>query len=141
MPWPKIRCIARPCCRSAQPDVFTPAHVLGAAIALRASIRISPPAEGMHLLGSRAGMAEFRVRANSPLAGRRLGDLQLREEHGISLIGQWLGGDFVVARDQDTRIEAGGILVAVGTHANLEAFERMVMPIRRTGPDRHEVLN
>lgn len=115
-------------------DVFTPAHVLGAAIASRASIRISPPAEGMHLLGSRAGMAEFRVRASSPLAGRRLGDLHLREEHGISVIGQWLSGAFVPARGQDTVIEAGGILVAVGTHANLERFERMVLPIRRKGP-------
>lgn len=115
-------------------DVFTPAHVLGAAIASRASIRISPPAEGMHLLGSRAGMAEFRVREDSPLAGRRLGDLHLREEHGISVIGQWLGGDFIPARGQDTVIEAGGILVAVGTHANLERFERVVLPIRRKGP-------
>lgn len=59
-------------------DVFTPAHVLGAALASRASTRISPPAEGMHLLGTIAGMAEFRVRAGSPLAGKRLGDLHLR---------------------------------------------------------------
>ncbi len=115
-------------------DVFTPAHVLGAAIAARASIRISPPAEGMHLLGSQAGIAEFRVRPNSPLAGCRLGDLHLREEHGISLIGQWLGGAFVATLGQDTRLEVGSILVVVGTHGNLEAFERMVIPIRRTGP-------
>lgn len=115
-------------------DVFTPAHVLGAAIASRASIRISPPAEGMHLLGSRAGMAEFRVRADSPLAGRRLGDLHLRDAYGISVIGQWRGGNFVTTRGPDTQIDAGGILVAVGTQANLESFERMVMPIRRSGP-------
>jgi Trk K+ transport system NAD-binding subunit len=56
-------------------EVFTPAHVLGAALASRASHRISPPAEGMHLLGARVGMAEFRVRADSALAGKRLGDL------------------------------------------------------------------
>ncbi|MCP5449456.1 MAG: potassium channel protein, partial [Gammaproteobacteria bacterium] len=31
--------------------VFTPTHVLGAALAARASTRISPPAEGLHLLG------------------------------------------------------------------------------------------
>lgn len=73
-------------------EVFTPAHVLGAALASRASTRISPPAEGMHLLGTQVGMAEFRVRAGSPLAGKRLGDLHLREQHGVSVIGQWLGG-------------------------------------------------
>ena len=115
-------------------DVFTPAHVLGAALASRASTRISPPAEGMHLLGTQVGMAEFRVRAGSPLAGKRLGDLHLREQHGVCVIGQWLGGIFTTTKGPDTQVEAGAILVVVGVHANLEKVERMAMPIRRDGP-------
>ena len=115
-------------------EVFTPAHVLGAALASRASTRISPPAEGMHLLGSKVGMAEFRVRAESPLAGQQLGDLHLREQHGVSVIGQWHGGIFTTAKGPETRIEPGAILVAVGAHASLEKVERMAMPIHRTGP-------
>ena len=115
-------------------EVFTPAHVLGAALASQASIRISPPAEGMHLLGTKIGMAEFRVRAESPLAGKTLGELRLRERHGVSLIGQWLGGVFTTTKGPQTVVEAGAILVAVGAHANLEVVERMAMPIRRAGP-------
>jgi voltage-gated potassium channel len=115
-------------------DVFTPAHVLGAALASRASARISPPAEGMHLLGTSVGMAEFRVRAASPLAGKRLGDLHLREQHGVSVIGQWLGGIFTTTKGPETRVEPGAILVVVGSPANLEKVERMAMPLRRTGP-------
>jgi len=115
-------------------DVFTPAHVLGAALASRASVRISPPAEGMHLLGTAVGMAEFRVRATSPLAGKRLGDLHLREQHGVSVIGQWCGGVFTTTKGPETQVEPGAILVVVGAHANLEKVERMAMPIRRTGP-------
>ena len=115
-------------------DVFTPSHVLGAALASRASTRISPPAEGMHLLGTKVGMAEFRVRANSPLAGKRLGDLRLRDRYGVSVIGQWHGGVFTTARGPTTQVEPGAILVVVGTHANLEKVERMAEPIRRTGP-------
>lgn len=115
-------------------DVFTPAHVLGAALASRASVRISPPAEGMHLLGPKVGMAEFRVRTGSPLAGRRLGDLHLRERHGVSVIGQWLGGVFTTTKGPDTRVEPGAILVVVGVPANLAEVERMAMPIRRAGP-------
>jgi voltage-gated potassium channel len=115
-------------------DVFTPAHVLGAALASRASARISPPAEGMHLLGTKVGMAEFRVRAASPLAGKRLGDLHLREQHGVSVIGQWSGGVFTTTKGPETQVEPGAILVVVGDHANLEKVERMAMPIRRTGP-------
>lgn len=68
-------------------EVFTPSHVLGAALASQASTRISPPAEGMHLLGAKVAMGEFRVRAEIPLAGQRLGDLQLRKQHGVSVIG------------------------------------------------------
>ena len=115
-------------------DVFTPAHVLGAALASRASSRISPPAEGMHMLGTKAGLAEFRVRAGSPLAARRLGDLQLREQHGVTVIGQWHGGLFTTMRGPETCVEPGAILVVVGAFANLEKVERMAMPIRRTGP-------
>ncbi len=123
-----------PMVRIGATDVFTPAHVLGAALASRASTRISPPAEGMHLLGSKVGMAEFRIREDSPLAGRRLGDLHLREEHGVSVIGQWNTGVFTTTKGPDTLVEPGGILVVVGTHANLEKAERMANPIRRTGP-------
>ena len=115
-------------------DVFTPAHVLGAALASRASMRISPPAEGMHLLGTSVGMAEFRVRPTSPLAGKRLGDLHLREEHGVSVIGQWSGGAFTTTKGPETLVEPGAILVVVGAPAHLEKVERMAMPIRRTGP-------
>ncbi len=68
--------------------VYTPTHVLGAALAARASTRISPPAEGLHLLSTQVGLAEFRVRTDSPLAGQRLGDLHLRERHGVTVIGQ-----------------------------------------------------
>ena len=114
--------------------VFTPTHVLGAALAARASTRITPPAEGLHLLGAQVGLAEFRVRADSPLAGQRLGELHLRERHGVTVIGQWRGGHFAIVKGLDTRIEPGAILVAVGAHAHLAQVERLVAPIRRTGP-------
>ena len=115
-------------------EVFTPSHVLGAALASRGSIRISPPAEGMHLLGAKVGMAEFRVRAGSPLAGQRLCDLELRDKYSVSIIGQWLGGVFTTSKGRDSTVEAGAILVVVGAPENLEKVERMAMPIRREGP-------
>ena len=115
-------------------EVFTPAHVLGAALASRASSRISQPAEGMHLLGTKIGLAEFRIRSGSELAGKRLGELHLRQNYGVSVIGQWHGGVFATSKGFDTVIAPGAILVVVGPPANLEKVERMAMPIRRTGP-------
>ena len=114
--------------------VYTPTHVLGAALAARASTRISPPAEGLHLLSAQVGLAECRVRPDSPLAGQRLGDLHLREHHGVTVIGQWRGGQFTVSKGPDTRIDPGAILVVVGAHANLAQVEHLAAPIRRSGP-------
>ncbi|MCP5196003.1 MAG: NAD-binding protein [Gammaproteobacteria bacterium] len=114
--------------------VFTPTHVLGAALAARASARISPPAEGLHLLGARVDLVEFRVRPDSPLAGQSLGELKLREHHGVTVLGQWRGGCFAIAKGPETRIEPGAILVVVGAQASLAQVERLAAPIRRTGP-------
>ena len=88
----------------------------------------------MHLLGSQVGLAEFRVREGSPFAGQRLGDLALRRQYGVTVIGQWSAGVFSTTKGPDTRIDAGTILVVVGTPANLERIERVAMPIRRSGP-------
>lgn len=115
-------------------DVFTPAHVLGGALASHASVRISPPAEGVHLLGTQAGLVEFRVSPHSPLAGKTLGELQLRERYGVSVIGQWHAGSFVAAHGPEMVVQAGGRLVVVGAHDRLTGVERLAMPIRRSGP-------
>jgi Trk K+ transport system NAD-binding subunit len=123
-----------PMLRIGATDVFTPAHVLGGALASRASLRIRPPAEGMHLLGTRIGLTEFRIRPDSPLANKRLGDLHLRRQHGVSVIGQWHGGIFTTVQGPDTLLRVGAILVVAGPHANLAEVERMVLPIHRTGP-------
>jgi voltage-gated potassium channel len=114
--------------------VFTPSHVLGAALAARASSRISPKVEGLQLLGERVGIADFRVQASSPLAGQRLGTLRMRARYGVTVIGQWNGGRFAPAQGPETRIQAGAILVAAGAHANLARVERMATPLRRIGP-------
>jgi Trk K+ transport system NAD-binding subunit len=80
------------------------------------------------------GVAEFRVRASSPLAGVRLGDLHLRVRYGVTVVGQWVAGTFASAVGSETSIEAGAILVVVGAHANLTKVERLAIPVRRRGP-------
>jgi Trk K+ transport system NAD-binding subunit len=123
-----------PMLRIGATHVFTPAHVLGGALASRASPRISPPVDGLHLLGTRIGMTELRVRPDSSLADQRIGDLQLCREHGVTLIGQWHGGHFTTPQGPDTRLHAGAILVVAGAPERLERLERLAMPIRRRGP-------
>ena len=53
--------------------VYTPTHVLAAALAAHASARISPQAEGLQSLGGQVGLAEYRVHPESPLSGQAPG--------------------------------------------------------------------
>ncbi len=114
--------------------VFTPTHALGAALAARASTKISPHMEGLQILGEYVGIAEFRVQPDSPLANERLRDLHMREQHGVTIIGQWNDGRFSLIDGADTRIVPGAILVAVGAHANLAKVTHLATPISRRGP-------
>ena len=114
--------------------VFTPSRVLAAALAAHASARISPQAEGLQSLGGEVGLVEYRVHPESPLAGRPLSELHLRERFGVNLVGQWHGGRFVPTRDPATRIVSGAILVVFGSPERLVEVEALAAPIPREGP-------
>jgi Trk K+ transport system NAD-binding subunit len=114
--------------------VYTPSHVLAGALAARASSRISPRAEGLDALEEPLGMAEYRVHVESPLAGRTLGELHLRERLGVNLIGQWHSGTFVPVRGPQTRIAPGAILVVIGARDSLLRVEELAAPLRALGP-------
>ncbi len=114
--------------------VYTPSHVLAAALAARASTRIDPRAEGLDSLSEQVGLAEYRVHAESPLAGRTLGQIHMRERLGVNLIGQWRSGEFVPARGPETRIAPGAILVVIGGHEHLAQIGQLAAPIRASGP-------
>ena len=114
--------------------VFTPSHVLAAALAARASTRINPRHEGLRQLGGHVDVAEFRVHEDSALAGRRLGDMSMRERYGVTIIGQWHAGRFGLVEGPDTRLRAGAILVAVGPQDSLRRIEDLATPINKEGP-------
>lgn len=114
--------------------VFTPSHVLAAALAARASTRISPRHEGLRMVGDYLDLGEFRVRADSPFAGRRLGELELRERYAVTLLGQYVGGRFLQVEGPATRIVPGAILVAVGSQESLQRIEQLATPVNRHGP-------
>jgi Trk K+ transport system NAD-binding subunit len=99
---------------------FTPRHILGAALAARASQRISPRVAGIQQLGRNLEVAEVRVGRDSPLAGRTLDAAAVGSRTGATVIGQWVGGELEVLSGASTRIEAGGTLVVVGSHDSIE---------------------
>ncbi len=116
--------------------VYTPRHILAAALAARASERISPRLAGVQQLGD-LEVREIRVRADSELAGRTLAEARLGARTSAIAIGQWVGGQLVTPLTADTRLEPRGILVAVGSEAALQHLEEVCAgsaPARRDGP-------
>lgn len=99
---------------------FTPRHILGAALAARASQRISPRVAGIQQLGRNLQVAEVRVGRDSPLAGRTLDVAAVGTRTGATVIGQWVGGELEVLSDAGARIEPGGTLVVVGSNQSIE---------------------
>ncbi len=116
--------------------VYTPRHILGAALAARASARIHPRLAGVQQIGRTLAVREIRVQAGSRLAGCTLAEAAIGAETGATVIGQWVEGHLVRQPTADMRLESGGILVAVGSDASLDrlAGRAGAVLLRRQGP-------
>lgn len=113
----------RPMMLAGATAAFTPRHILGAALAAHASVRISPRLAETQQLGRHLEVAEVRVERQSPLAGVDLEAAGIAAQTGARVIGQWRGGELdlpSLAGGAAWRIEPGGILVAVGSRDSIE---------------------
>lgn len=113
--------------------VFTPAHALAAAIASRASSKITPRVSGAPMLGDDVVVEQVRVDPSSPLAGKTIAEAAIGKSTGTSVIGCWREGELSEAR-ADTVLEPGSILVAAGAHDQMEALAELLTPVPRSGP-------
>ena len=102
---------------------FTPRHVLGAALAARASQKVSPTVAGLQHLGAKLQVAEARITRDSTLAGKTLAQAEFTQYTGITVVGQWVGGRLIAPPPPEMRLEVGGILVLVG---NAESIARLM---------------
>ena len=116
---------------------FTPRHILGAALAARASRRVSPTVAGAQQLSERLRVAEMRIGRRSQLAGQTLADAGIGQRTGVSVIAQWVGGRLMTRPRGDMRLEANGILVLIGSDESIERFGELchaTQQLRSAGP-------
>ena len=116
---------------------FTPRHILGAALAARASRRVSPTVAGAQQLSERLRVAEMRIARRSSLVGQTLSEAGIGQRTGVSVIAQWVGGTLLTQPRGDMRIEAKGILVLIGSDVAISRFGELchaTQPLRRAGP-------
>jgi Trk K+ transport system NAD-binding subunit len=127
----------RPMMLAGATAVFTPRHILGAALAARASIRINPRVGGIQQLGRNLEVAEVRVSPRSPLAGHTLDETAIGTRTGATVVGQWVGGELVVPSGSGLRLEPDGILVVVGSPESIDRLHDLAggaVTLRRDGP-------
>ena len=118
-------------------SAYTPRHVLGAALAARASQKVSPTVAGIQHLGHKLQVAEARITRDSPLAGKTLAEAELGQHAGVTVIGQWVGGKLIAPPTPNMRLEAGGILVLAGNDDSIRNFMNLcagARQLRRHGP-------
>jgi Trk K+ transport system NAD-binding subunit len=126
----------RPMMLAGATAAFTPRHILGAALAARASRRISPRMAGVQQLGRNLEVAEVKVQPQSPLAGHTLDESAIGARTGATVIGQWIGGELAVADGSGLLLQPGGILVVVGSHESVDRLQEMAggeVNLRREG--------
>ncbi|HBL29010.1 MAG TPA: hypothetical protein DD490_19420 [Acidobacteria bacterium] len=127
----------RPMMLAGASATFTPRHMLGAALAARASHHISPRVSGVQQLGRNLEVAEMRVEPGSPLAGKTLTEADVGAQTGASVVGQWVGGELEVMAGANVRVKPGSMLVAVGSHESIDRLSRLAegaVATRRQGP-------
>lgn len=125
----------RPMMLAGATAVFTPRHILGAALAARASERISPRLAGIQKLGRRLEVREVRIEAGSPLDDLTLAEADLGARTGATVIGQWIDGHLEAPPTASMRLSTHGILVVVGS---AESISRLVDLCGPAATLRHE---
>ncbi len=102
---------------------YTPRHVLGAALAAQASRRLQSSVSGAQHLGRKLAIQDVRVGPESPLAGQTLGEAGVGRRTGVTVLGQWIGGDLEAQPTAEMRIAPNGILVLAGSAGAIERFQ------------------
>lgn len=127
-----------PMTRAGASAVFTPRHALAAALAAKASVKISPRVSGERRLGDALEIAEVRVHRGSALVGATLAAAKLRTATGATIVGTWRNGELETPPAPDRALEVGAILVAAGSREAIARLGDLTTPVARSG--RFQVL-
>lgn len=113
--------------------VYTPRHVLAAALAAKTSRRIQRRVSGLQQIGAQVTVAEMRIHPQSRLAGRTLADVQAPERFGVTVVGRWVEGEFKPGITGGARLEPGTIIVAIGTSEGVARLGAIATPLKQGG--------
>jgi len=123
----------RPMVLAGATAAYTPRHVLAAALAAKASERIAPRVGGVRHLSAHLEVSDLRIHKNSELAGKTLVEANIRARTGATVVGHWGRGDFVALPRADSVLEAGALILAVGSDEAIARLGKLATPLSRRG--------
>ncbi len=115
----------RPLILAGATKALTPRHLLAAALAARASERISPTVSGLETLGGRLHVRELRLNASSELVEKTLRGSRLGARTGTLVLGVWRSGRLLTDLGAETELAARDVLVAAGDQEGLRKLSAL----------------
>lgn len=98
---------------------FTPRHLLAAALAARASEKISPSVSGLEVIGRKLRVRELRVERGSRAAGLSLREGAIGRDTGALVLALWRAGRLMSEIGPETKLLPRDVVVAAGDEASL----------------------
>ncbi|MDG5761872.1 NAD-binding protein [Natronococcus sp. A-GB1] len=109
-------------------EVVLARQQLGEAFGVRATTSFAEKLRNVIEVENNYEITELLVQEGSDLAGQTIRDADIFDENGITIVGVWLGGKFVVSPDPDTVLEENTILLVAGGHGGFEKITARSIP-------------
>ncbi len=113
-------------------EIVSARQLLGKSLALRAAGTYAEKLRGAIEVESDLRITELLVERNSELVGQTFREADIFKQRGITVVGAWLGGKFVVTPDPDTVIEQNTILLVAGEYDDFEEVQTRSIPTHDT---------
>lgn len=112
-------------------EVVQSRRLLGKSLGQRATASYAEKLRETIGIENDVAITELLVEEGSDLVGQTFREATVFEREGITVIGAWLGGKFVVSPDPDTTIEENAILLVAGEYESYEGLKARTITHRQ----------
>lgn len=114
--------------------VMTPRHLLGRRIADRITTEISPVKSDIITVQDDFSILELTVFEESPIFGKPIGEVEMRPNEEVTVLGLWKAGEFIEVPTADTVIDESTVLLVSGEEAAVRELEEETYRGREVEP-------
>jgi Trk K+ transport system NAD-binding subunit len=109
-------------------EVVLARQQLGEAFGMRATTSFAEKLRNIIHVDNDYEITELLVEEGGELAGKTIREAEIFDREGITIIGVWIGGKFVVSPDPNTVLEENTILLVAGGHGDFESVTARPIP-------------